>query len=84
MEMIYIVENYTTGDTFVCYSAEKAKDYVIKRITQYWNEFERPFHEDDSELKNAIKEIETQAIKYDGEFDTENAICYKVPVIEEG
>ena len=83
MEMIYIVENYMSGDTFVCYSAEKAKDYVIKRITQYWNEFEKQFHEDDSELKDIIKEIEKQAAQYNGEFDTEHALCYRVPVIEE-
>ena len=82
MKTVYIVENYLDGGTCVYYTAEKARENAIKSLINYWNEYEKKYHEDDAALNRAIEEIRTQAEKYEGEFDTDNARCYEVPIVE--
>ena len=75
----FMVENYLTGDSFICYTAEKAKEQMIKILTDYWNEDK---YVDQESLQMAIDDVVKQSDENDGYVDNDDFWCYQLPIIE--
>lgn len=78
MRKMYILELFSTGDTYVSDTSIKAKEYAISFLRNNISDYEV----DREEIEEDIALIEEHAEKYNGEFDSELARCYAVPVLE--
>ena len=78
MRKMYILELFSTGDTYVSDTSIKAKEYAISFLRNDIPDYEV----DKEEIEKDIALIEEHAKKFNGEFDSEFARCYAVPVLE--
>lgn len=79
MKMAFVVENLLTGDNFICYTAEKAKEHMIEILTNYWNDSK---NKEVETLQTAIDSVVKQSEENDGYVDDDNFWCYQLPIIE--
>ena len=73
MKNVYVLELHFSGDTYVFETAEMARDFAIQEIKKYYEDI-------DEDYETLIDEINSHYNKY-GVFDTEDALCFKVPFI---
>ena len=78
MRKMYILELFSTGDTYISDTSVKAKEYAISSLRNNIPDYEV----NKEEFEKDIALIEEHAKRFIGEFDSEFAHCYAVPVLE--